>query len=167
MGYELHPETPAGGVLLKQLYPELNPEAMVEHLRQAGAPYGVNFNAIERLSNSRPALETSEFAREQGRFEELHTRLFQAYFLEKRDIGDMQTVLEVSGEVGLNVAALKECLEKGVYSPRLQKARERGKEHQVTGLPTFIINGKTKIVGAQPYEVFVKALKYLSGGVEQ
>ncbi|MCL4441756.1 MAG: DsbA family protein, partial [Firmicutes bacterium] len=114
---------------------------------------------LELMSNSRLALEATEFARDKGGFDDLHNLFFKAYFQEGKDLGSMETVLEVSGKAGLDTVALREALAKGVYRGRLQEARERGMKYQVTGLPTFIFNGEKKIVGAQQYDVFVNAVK--------
>lgn len=159
MGYELHPETPKQGEKIRDLFPELDPEVMVKRLKQSGAPYGIDFNTMELMSNSRLALEASEFAREHGEFDEFHQRTFKAYFLEGKDIGQLQTILSIAEDMGLDVALLKDSLEQGKYSQRLNQAREFAGQFQVTGLPTFIINGDKKIVGAQHYEVFAKAIK--------
>lgn len=157
-GYELHPETPPQGVNLSSLFPGFNPEVMAERLRRAGAHYGIGFNKIERLSNSRLSLEASEFARDRGSYEDLHSRIFEAYFLEGRDIGSLETILEISGAAGLDTGALKEALHKGIYRERLQEYRELGLRYKVAGLPTFIINGEEKIVGAREYEAFARAV---------
>jgi predicted DsbA family dithiol-disulfide isomerase len=161
MGYELHPETPAEGVMLNKLFSGFDPNAMVERLVRAGAPYGIGFNRLERLSNSRLALEASEFARDRGGFHQLHTAFFEAYFLEGRDIGSLATVMEVAGAAGLDTGALEAALHKGVYRERLAKARELGVKHQVAGLPTFIFNGAEKLVGAREYEAFTRTVKKL------
>lgn len=158
VGYELRPETPPGGIDLKQLSPGFNIESALNGLNKSGAPYGVSFKKIGRIANSRLALEASEYARDAGKYDELHTLYFEAYFREGKDIGDLQTVLDIAAGAGLDVEGLKEALEKKVYSPRLDRAREMGAGYQVAGLPTFIINGKHKIVGARPYDNFVKAI---------
>lgn len=125
----------------------------------AGAPYGISFSGRALMSNSRLALEAAELARDQGRYDELHSLLFTAYFQDGQDIGSLATVLAVAGKTGMDTVALREALDKGVYRSRLQAARERAGEYQVTGLPTFILNGVKKLVGAQPYGVFVGAVE--------
>ncbi|MHB8158494.1 MAG: DsbA family oxidoreductase [Desulfocucumaceae bacterium] len=163
LGYELHPETPAGGVALSKLFPGLDQEAMLSRLRAAGAPYGISFNKMEVLANSRLALEASEFARDAEKFEEMHNSFFKAYFLDGKEISGLEQVLEIAGSIGLDVIALKKALEEGLYGERLQKVRERAMEYQVAGLPTFILGGEKKIVGAQRYEVFARAIGELKG----
>ena len=140
------------------MIPGLDPDAMAGRLNAAGAPYGIEFGRRETVANSRLALEAAEFARDHGRYDELHGQLFAAYFQEGRNIGELETVLQVAGGAGLDTAALRQALARGVYRERLDVAREQGRACQVTGLPTFILNGAAKIVGAQRYDVFAGAV---------
>ncbi|MGB9903316.1 MAG: DsbA family oxidoreductase [Desulfotomaculales bacterium] len=158
IGYELHPETPAGGIPLELLFPGADAGKMLENLRRAGEPYGIAFSPLRFLVNTRLALEASEYARERGKFAEMHARLFEAYFLKGRNIGEKQTVLEVGREAGLNADELRDHLDAHTYFPRLQSARRLGQKYGVRGLPTFIFPGNGKIVGARPYETFREAV---------
>lgn len=164
VGYELHPETPPGGKLLREMFPNYNPGTMLANLNRAGAPYGISFNPIEVVANTRPALEAAEFARDAGLYEEAHERLLRAYFQDGENISEKETLLRVLGEIGLDRQALGEALDSGVYAPRLQAARERAGGYDVTALPTFIINGREKIVGARPYETFTQTLAKIQSG---
>lgn len=159
IGYELHPETPPEGKPLRQLLPGYDPDKMTEGMNRAGAPYGIKFNPIEIVANSRLALEAGEFARDAGKFEEAHIRLFHAYFQEGENIGEKGTLLRLLGEIGLDKRSLSNALDYHVYSSRLSQAHEKALEYGITALPTFIINGKEKIVGAQRYDVFTRCLK--------
>ncbi|KUK41900.1 MAG: DSBA oxidoreductase [Clostridia bacterium 62_21] len=159
IGYELHPETPAEGIPLERLLPGVDAGKMLQDLRRAGEPYGINFAQIRFLPNTRLALEASEYAREKGKFAEMHTRLFQAYFLEERNIGERQTILRIGREIGLDERELDYHLVNNTYSARLQAARRLGQKYGVTGLPTFIFSANQKIVGARSYETFREAAK--------
>jgi predicted DsbA family dithiol-disulfide isomerase len=134
-------------------------EKAMRGLQSAGAPYGVEFGPLTVIVNSRPALEASEFAKDRGRFPEAHSRLFRAYFQEGENIGEKAVVLRLMEELGLNVRELEKAFENRVYFPRLEEARRLGKEYGVAAVPTFIVNEKNKIVGAQPYAVFQRALQ--------
>lgn len=132
---------------------------MLATLRAAGAPYRISFGRLEVIANSRLAIAASEFARDKGRFEEAHNRLFEAYFREGLNIGEQSVILRLLEGIGLNANELKDALDKDLYQPRLQHSVELAHTYQVTVMPTFVINGEQKIVGAQPYRVFQKALK--------
>ena len=136
---------------------------MIEGMNRSGAPYGIHFNPIEVVANSRLALEASEFARDQGKFEEAHSRLFRAYFQEGENIGEINTLLRLLGEIGLNMHQLRDALDNHVYASRLQQGGVKSREYGVTAVPTFIVNGKERIVGAQPFEVFQRCLNNING----
>ncbi len=50
------------------------------------------------------------------------------------------------------------ALEDHRYASRLDEAKKEGLKIQLTGVPTYIIDTKHKIVGAQPLEVFAELL---------
>lgn len=158
MGYELHPETPPEGKLMRQIIANYDPARMVMNMNRAGASYGIAFNPIEVVPNTRLALEAAEFARDAGLYEQAHERMLRAYFYEGENVGLKETLLRLLGEIGLDPHGLSEALDSGVYADRLRQGRERAKEHDVTALPTFIVNGRDKIVGAKPYEQFTRLL---------
>ena len=111
------------------------------------------------LSNSRMALEASEYARDLGCFDSFHDHMFQAYFTETRDIGDMDVLLELAQEEGLDTADLRVALLEGRYTARLNEARREGRQLGINAVPTFMVNGKYRIVGAQPLEFFRDRLR--------
>jgi predicted DsbA family dithiol-disulfide isomerase len=159
LSLEIHPETPAEGVLLADKFKGANMDAMYDNLRHAGAPYGIEFGKMTKLSNSRMALEASEFARDHGKYDEFHGAIFHAYFTEARDIGSAEVVLGVAKQVGLDTDELQKALADGRYLPRLQEAQEEAYQYGISGTPTFIINGRYKVYGAQPLDAFRNALQ--------
>ena len=106
------------------------------------------------LSNSRLALEASEYARDMGKFESFHETMFHYYFTEAHDIGSIGVITRVAVNSGLDAGDMMNAISEKRYRLRLTQARQEGEKINLTGVPTFIINGKEKIVGAQPVEVF-------------
>lgn len=162
MSYEIHPETPPEGTPLAEKFKGANLEVMQKQLNMSGAPYGIQFGEMKLLSNSQKALEASEFAREHGKFHEFHDKVFYAYFTESKDIGDIGVLLEIASEMGLDTEKLKKALDEGTYVSELKKAQQEGSLRRVTGTPTFIINNKYIMVGAQPLETFKRALEQIA-----
>lgn len=107
---------------------------------------------------SRKALEAAEFARERGKFDEMHTALFKAFFEDGRDIGDVETLLEVGESVGLGRAELRAALEEGRYTEKVVADEELARLLDVTSVPTMLVTAASeppekgeRITGAQPY----------------
>jgi predicted DsbA family dithiol-disulfide isomerase len=132
---------------------------MMEHLRTMGAAFGITFADRPRLSNSRLALQAALFAREQGRFDEFHPALFAAYFSHGLDIGDIDVLAKIARDAGLDPEAMMSAVQAGTFLPRLEEAKEDAAARGVTGVPTFFINEKKSIVGAQSLDVFRKVLR--------
>ena len=134
---------------------------MYDQFRQRGKELGVVFGNLTLLSNSRLALEASEYARDKGKYEDFHETMFRFYFTEAFDIGSMDVIKFVAAEIGLNVNDMMKAISEKRYSSILDEARKEGEKINLTGVPTFIINGKHKIVGAQPVEVFKEVFSKL------
>jgi len=96
----------------------------------------------------------SEFARDKGQYHSFHENIFHAYFTEGLDIGNMNVIADVTEKSGLDKKEVLSAVKDSRYASRLADARKEGQLISLTGVPTFIINNKHKIVGAQPIEVF-------------
>ncbi len=154
VGIEIHPETPLCGVDLRRYISETN--EMYENLRCRGKEYGLHFGNVRTLPNSKNDLTVGEYARKVGKNEEYTDAVFKAYFEDCLDIGKEEVIVELAKEVGLTrqdvESALKDPLLQKIYANNCLEARK----HNVSGVPTFIINCKYEIVGAQPEEDFVE-----------
>jgi predicted DsbA family dithiol-disulfide isomerase len=125
-----------------------------EQLNQRGKEVGIVFGDRTLLSNSKLALEASEYARDRGRYDIFHENIFHTYFTEALDIGSYDVIDAVARESGLDDGDMLNALKNGIYAQKVEEARKEGRMINLTGVPTFIINEKYKIVGAQPIEVF-------------
>jgi predicted DsbA family dithiol-disulfide isomerase len=132
---------------------------MMEHLRAMGAPFGIAFVDRPILSNSRPALLAAEFAREQGKFQSFHEAVFAAYFSHGLDIGDLDVLKQLATDAGLDADAMADAVASGKHLPMLERAKEEAARLGVTGVPTFFIDEKRSVVGAQSLDVFRKTLR--------
>lgn len=159
MPHEIHPDTPAGGRAMTELFSRFDIDHVTQVLRQRGEPYGIRFGDMSWLSNSRRALEMSEFAREHGNYHRVHMAIFKAYFTDGKDIGDMDVLTDLAGECGLNADELVAALEEGRYSHRVAQGSDQARKAGVTAVPTFVIDGRPPITGAVNESVFREALQ--------
>ena len=132
---------------------------MYENIRRRGDEFGIKFGPRLLLSNSRMSLEASEYARDMGKYELFHERMFYTYFTESKDIGSLDVLTESARVCGLDTDELLKALKERRYAHRLEESRKEAAKINLTGVPTFIINGKTKVVGAQQIAVFRDLLK--------
>jgi predicted DsbA family dithiol-disulfide isomerase len=125
---------------------------------EAGLPHAA---AIERVPNSRRALALAEYAREQGRFEEVHRRLFRAYWAEGRDIGSDEVLLGVAADAGLDPAEAAGRLDDPALLGVIEQQTTQALEHGAGGVPAWAIDEMVLVPGAQPHEVFERVLERL------
>ncbi len=160
MSYEIHPETPTGGVRLESLfgpgYRQMQ-DGLAARCRELGLP----FQAPEVLSNSRLAVEAAEFARDAGMHPAFHRAVLAAFFARSLDIGDAEVLREIAKDVGLDGDALVGALATGRYSGGRVAAEEEARTLGVTAVPTFIIEGGARVIGAQPLDYFRRLLSGL------
>jgi protein-disulfide isomerase len=102
--------------------------------------------------NAQPAAEAAECAHEQGKFWEMHDKLF-----ENQDALSADAYTQWTAELGLDTDQFTACIDSRKYQSEVQKDFTDGVAAGVTGTPTFFINGQ-KLVGAQPYAVFQAAI---------
>lgn len=102
---------------------------------------------------ARAASIAARCAAEQDGYWDMHDVLFAS---QERWSGqpDINGVLAaIGGEIGLDAAALEECLAEGRYDAEVQADLDEGFALGVTGTPAFFINGYG-ISGARPYDLF-------------
>ncbi len=98
--------------------------------------------------------EAAECAARQNKFWEYHDRLYTLQGV-RMDKGRLTGIAQ---ELGLDMTAFNSCMiDEGVKNV-VYKDTEDGKTKGVQGTPTFFVNGR-RIVGAQPVEVFEKAIE--------
>ena len=164
--FPLHPETPQEGRALTDLFKGRSEEEMQARqaqmkglMDQEGLPYGDRTHTY----NSRLAQEIGAWADTQEGGEVMHDALYKAYFVDTKNIGDPDVLLEIVEANGLSVEEARQVLEQRSFKDAVDKDWRKSHQYGVTGVPTFVASGHG-VVGAQPYETLEKFLE--SVGVE-
>jgi predicted DsbA family dithiol-disulfide isomerase len=163
--FQLNPDLPQGGVPRKSYLEDKfgGPERagqIYARVSAAGATAGIPFafDRIERQPNTRDAHRLIAWAQERADASDLVERLFRAYFIEGRFIGDREILATIAGESGFDSAAARSLLDsdQGVDAVALmdQRAREIG----VQGVPFFIFNQHIAVSGAQEPHALLDAI---------
>jgi len=152
--FPLHPETPPEGMTLEQLFAgrAFDLEAAQARLTALMAEQGLPYGERTRTYNSRLAQELAKWAELQPGGEAIHDALFRAYFVDGVNLARIDNLVEIAGAVGISEEEAHEVLENRSFSASVDSDWERANNFRVTGVPTFVMNGKG-VVGAQPYEV--------------
>ena len=163
--FQLNPDLPREGIdrraYLEAKFGGRERAAQIyESVRAAGKTAGIDF-AFERIlrqPNTLDAHRLISWAQARGGAEEVVERLFRAYFLEGRFVGDRAVLAAIAGEAGLSAEAAGDYLasEEGVGA--ITAMDERVRELGVTGVPFFIFAGRVAVSGAQEPSVLVDAM---------
>lgn len=125
---------------------------MAAHLKTLMDQEGLPFHAGRDMTyNSRLAQELAKWADDRPEANALRTALYQAYFVQGKNVGDMDVLLDAAGQAGLPVDEARRVLETRAMRQAVDDDWASARRVGVTGVPTFVA-GKYGIVGAQPYE---------------
>jgi predicted DsbA family dithiol-disulfide isomerase len=156
--FELHPEVPKEGVLTDNLpFPKEYLNMVMNNVKNLADEAGITFKFSGKLPNSRLALVISEFARKKGKFDEFHELVFDKYWIEGKDIGDLSLLLELAESIGLQRDDIQTYIKSEEPLNNLKKSHLELSRYGINGVPTFFI-GDEIVVGAQPYDIFQKAV---------
>jgi len=158
--FPLHPDTPAEGRSLADLFAGRNVDRKAMHAQMKarmdaeGLPYGERTMTY----NSRLAQELGKWADTQPGGEAIHDALFRAYFVEARDISRPAVLLEIAQQVGLSADGAREVVEKRTFKDAVDADWNLSRQYGITGVPTFVA-GRRGVVGAQPYEALEQLVR--------
>lgn len=152
--FPLHPDTPAEGNSLEALFAGRGYDIpkMQAQMRARMAAEGLPYGERKMTYNSRLAQELGKWADEQSGGEAIHDALFRAYFVDGRNIGDPQVLVQIAESVGLPGDKARDVITQRTHRAAVDADWRKAREYGVTGVPTFVA-GAEGVVGAQPYEV--------------
>ena len=130
------------------------------HVESIAAGEGLDYHLADGISgNTLLAHELLHLAAEHGLRNELKERLLHAYFEEQRSVFDVDSLVPLAVEVGLDEAEVRAALADRRY---LAAVREDGATAQAlgaTGVPFFVVDRKYGAAGAQPAELLLQILE--------
>ena len=103
----------------------------------------------------------TELARDRGLHEEVHDRLMDGYWAEGEDIGDDDVLRRLATEAGLAADDVDRVLAGEEYLARVHASTAEAQSIGIHGIPAFLLGGRLLVLGAQPQEVFERALEQL------
>jgi predicted DsbA family dithiol-disulfide isomerase len=163
--FPLHPDTPAEGKSLAALFAGRGYDIpkMQAQMRARMAAEGLPYGERKMTFNSRLAQELGKWADEQPGGEAIHDALFKAYFVDGRNIGDADVLVQIAESVRLAGDKAREVIEKRTHKAAVDADWRKAAEYGVTGVPTFVA-GEQGVVGAQPYEALEDLVKRARAG---
>jgi predicted DsbA family dithiol-disulfide isomerase len=161
--FELHPEIPAEGLdrdaYLTAKFGTLERiREMHAALERQGEAAGIRFrfDLIERVPNSRRSHLLIAHAGRCGRQADVKDRVMRAYFEEGCDIGDLEELVRLGVDAGLNEYEVRSALVLREGQDGVVAAERHAAVLGITGVPTYVFDGQYTISGAQEVANFAR-----------
>lgn len=113
-------------------------------LEMGESPFGVN---------SRPAMEGAFYARAKGKEDEYHRLCLEAHWQQSKRLDDLDTLVAIAIEAGLDGADFRQSIETHQYESDLELDLALGREIGISGVPAFVFGNRYLVSGARPVEV--------------
>jgi len=163
--YQLDPSLPEGGLdraeyMERKFGRDGRLKSIHDHLVRLGAEVGVSFafDRIKRAPNTLDAHRLIRWAGSAGSQREVVDRLFRGYFVEGRDIGDREVLLDVAAASGLDADIVDGLLAEGADADAVRREIAEAQAVGVTGVPFFIFAGRVGVPGAQDVPFLRRAM---------
>lgn len=139
-------------------------KAFRERLTALGEELGFAFNYADgsRIWNTFRAHQLIDWAADQGKEHDAKLALLKAYFTDREDVSDMDVLVRVANDLGLDGEAAHAMLASG---ERAQKVREHQKfwtDRYIQGVPAMVVEGERLVTGAQGVERYASLLQSAS-----
>jgi predicted DsbA family dithiol-disulfide isomerase len=153
---------PIGEYLRRKFGSAATVEAIEGRVGEAGAELGLAFDwsKVRRVNtfDAHRLLEWALVTAGAAAQRRLKGRLMQAYFTDGGDVADHAALASLAGETGLDPAAAAEVLASGAYDDEVRAAEREARELEIHAVPTFVVEGRLAVPGAQEPETFVRVL---------
>jgi len=135
---------------------------MHSHLQSIAESVGLQMESRNVIINSRRALGAAEFGREHGKFDEMHHALFKAHWEGSGKLEQVDDLVRIGIEVGLEGEELRVALEENRYGGVIDENRRAATSVGIDAIPAHIFGRRYLILGAQPYEVLKQVVDRLN-----
>jgi predicted DsbA family dithiol-disulfide isomerase len=165
--FQLNPDLPREG-MDRRAYLEAKwgsaqaADRRYDDVRRAAAATGLTLDleAIARQPNTLDAHRLVAWAQASGAgASALVERLFRAYFVEGRRIGEADTLVDLAVDVGMDRDAVRAFLESDALRDETAGADERARALGINGVPFFVFNGKIALSGAHESATLLDAIE--------
>jgi predicted DsbA family dithiol-disulfide isomerase len=132
---------------------------MMARVEQAAAGEGLEYRLAQtRSGNTLDAHRVSHFARERGRQDAVLERFYRAYFAEGQSLFDHPSLVRLAADACLDPAEVQRVLDEGTYADAVRADEHEAAALGLRGVPFVVVDGRYRISGAQPTELFARAL---------
>ncbi|MGJ3238234.1 MAG: DsbA family oxidoreductase [Anaerolineae bacterium] len=161
--YELRPK---GSPPMPEAYKARIKAMTPQMLTMAREHYGIDMQAGPLGIESRKALIGDKFAEAQELSDAYHKAVFEAYWLQGRNIGEQDVLAEIAVSIGLERETFIDALEDEQLEAQVEADIAQARVYDIQGVPALIFENKYYIPGAQPYEELVRFAEQITRRLE-
>lgn len=133
---------------------------MNDYMTNAAKEVGLNYQFEKAIpANTFLAHQLIHLGAHHGKQDATKERLFAAYYTEGQNLNDLDTLVKLGVEVGLDATEAREALTAGTYANAVRLDEYQAQQINVRGVPFFVFEDKYAVSGAQPTEVFAEVLE--------
>jgi predicted DsbA family dithiol-disulfide isomerase len=136
---------------------------MRSHMESVAESVGLTMRQRDVIINSRRALGAAEFAREHDRYDEMHRALFKAHWEGGGKLEEVDDLVRIGREVGLDGADLRSAIETDRYAEVIDENRRLATSVGINAIPAHVFGRRYLVMGAQPYEVLKQVVDEVAG----
>ena len=129
--------------------------------RTAKQQYGLDMNPGKLGIDSLPALTGDKYAESKGKGNAYHQAVFEAYWLNAKNIEETAVLADIAEEAGLNRDDFLAALNDQTLIQDVMQDIQQAQMYGLQGVPALVINNQFLISGAQPYEELVRIVEQL------
>ncbi len=137
---------------------------VVEHAENAGLK--IDFEGMKRTPNTLDAHRLIHWAGIEGKQDAVVDALFDAYFVQARDIGDHEVLADIADSQGMDAAVVMKLLKSDADRDDIRNRDTHSREMGVGSVPTFIVANKHAVPGAQQPEMWEKVIREIMSQLE-
>jgi predicted DsbA family dithiol-disulfide isomerase len=136
---------------------------MNARVTETAAAAGLTYNLDSAvLGNTFDAHRVTHLAARHGLQDEAEERLFRAYFTESEHLADPETLVRLASEIGLDPDEVRTTLAGDEFADAVRADIQAAHEMGISGVPTFVVDRRYAITGAQPPELILRALEQIA-----
>lgn len=137
-------------------------DQMNQQVGQIFAGLGLSMNHQDaKLVNTLHGHRLVHIAAQQGKQAAMLARLFKAYFTDGLNTADIETLVQLASEVGLDAEAVRAALNSDAYTAEVEADINQAAQYGIHGVPFFIFDNRYAVSGAQGTEAFRQALEQI------
>ncbi len=133
---------------------------VVKNSQAAGL--SINFEGMKRTPNTIDAHRLIHWAGIEKLQNAAVDALFEAYFVQARDIGDAEVLADVADQIGMDASVVLRLLASDSDKEDIRNRDAHSRKMGVNSVPTFIVAQTHAVPGAQAPELWKKVIEELS-----